>query len=57
MVSMSRSGNKAAVIERVNDDTKVVLVDTDSGIHFELKKRRLAVVRGTSSGQQLSKLQ
>ena len=34
---------------------KVVLVDPDSGIHFELKKRRLAVVRGTSSCRQSPK--
>ena len=37
--------------------SKVVLVDPDSGIHFELKKRHLAVVRsrGTSSCRQSPK--
>ena len=61
MVSMSRCiAEKATLIEHVNvynsTSLEVVLlsglVDPDSGIHLELKKKRLAVVRSTSSCRQ-----
>ena len=56
----SRSGKRATLIEHVNvynsTSFEVVLlrelVDPDSGIHLELKKKHLAVVRSTSSCRQ-----